>query len=65
MENNRRDFVHQFVPLDLSPQDTNAYLQDLTTAPEAEGQWRNLIAEIAAILSSLIFQNKKTPPVDI
>ena len=49
MENNRRDFVHQFVPLDLSPQDTNAYLQDLTTAPEAEGQWRNLIAEIAAI----------------
>ena len=49
MENNRKEFVHHFVPLDLSPQDTNGYLSDLTSAPEAEGQWRNLIAEIAAI----------------
>ena len=29
--------------------DAAAYLQDLTTAPEADGQWTNLIAEIAAI----------------
>lgn len=49
MENNRAGFVKEFVPLDLSVQDTNGYLADLTTAPEAEGQWRNLIAEIAAI----------------
>ena len=49
MENKRREFVHEFVPLDLSPEDTNGYLGDLVTAPEAEGQWTNLIAEIAAI----------------
>jgi hypothetical protein len=51
LSNNRSGFVQQFVPLDLSPGDTNAYLQDLTTAPEAEGQWTNLISEIAAIRS--------------
>jgi hypothetical protein len=45
----RAGFVAQFVPLDLSPQDVAGYLRDLTTAPEAEGQWRNLAAEIAAI----------------
>jgi len=45
----RAGFVSQFVPLDLSAADAAAYLQDLTTAPEAEGQWTNLIAEIAAI----------------
>ena len=50
-ENNRPAFVREFVPLDLSPADTNAYLEDLTSAPEAEGQWNNLIAEIAAIRS--------------
>eukprot|EP00536_Pseudo-nitzschia_multiseries_P010920 jgi/Psemu1/204507/e_gw1.351.59.1 len=49
MENDREGFVKRFVPLDLSEADTLGYLQDLTTAPEAEGQWRNLIAEIAAI----------------
>mmetsp|Transcript_24607 Transcript_24607/g.57777 ORF Transcript_24607/g.57777 Transcript_24607/m.57777 type:complete len:178 (+) Transcript_24607:109-642(+) len=49
MENNRAAFVREFVPLDLSAADTKAYLEDLTTAPEAEGQWTNLIAEIAAI----------------
>mmetsp|Transcript_2046 Transcript_2046/g.4571 ORF Transcript_2046/g.4571 Transcript_2046/m.4571 type:complete len:170 (-) Transcript_2046:449-958(-) len=49
MENDREGFVRQFVPLDLSEADTLGYLQDLTSAPEAEGQWRNLIAEIAAI----------------
>lgn len=49
LANNRAEFVKQFVPLDLSPADTNGFLADLTTAPEAEGQWRNLIAEIAAI----------------
>mmetsp|Transcript_3349 Transcript_3349/g.7348 ORF Transcript_3349/g.7348 Transcript_3349/m.7348 type:complete len:174 (+) Transcript_3349:138-659(+) len=49
MENNRAGFVREFVPLDLSAADANGYLEDLTTAPEAEGQWKNLIAEIAAI----------------
>jgi len=49
MENNRQGFVQEFVPLDLPEQDANGYLNDLTNAPEAEGQWRNLIAEIAAI----------------
>lgn len=49
--NDRAGFVRLFVPLDLSEEDTAAYLQDLTTAPEAEGQWTNLIAEIAAIRS--------------
>ena len=49
MENDRAGFVKQFVPLELSEADAMGYLQDLTTAPEAEGQWRNLIAEIAAI----------------
>lgn len=51
LANNRSAFVQEFVPLDLSEADKAAYLQDLTTAPEAEGQWRNLIAEIAAIRS--------------
>lgn len=51
LANNRAGFVQQFVPLDLSPADANAYLQDLTSTPEAEGQWRNLVAEIAAIRS--------------
>jgi len=49
MENNRAGFVKEFVPLDLSEMDVNLYLQDLTTALEAEGQWSNLISEIAAI----------------
>ena len=45
----RAGFVAAFVPLDLSAQDAEGYLGDLTTAPEAEGQWTNLVAEIAAI----------------
>jgi hypothetical protein len=49
LANDRKAFVEQFVPLDLSPSDAAAYLEDLTTAPEAEGQWNNLISEIAAI----------------
>ena len=49
LANDRAGFVSQFVPLDLSASDAAGYLQDLTTAPEAEGQWTNLIAEIAAI----------------
>ncbi len=36
LNNNRSEFVAQFVPLDLSKQDADAYLQELTTAPEAE-----------------------------
>ena len=51
LANTRAGFVQEFVPLDLSVADTNSYQQDLTTAPEAEGQWRNLVAEIAAIRS--------------
>jgi hypothetical protein len=51
LANNRSAFVHQFVPLDLSPSDTEAYVHDLTIAPEAEGQWRNVVADIAAIRS--------------
>mmetsp|Transcript_10197 Transcript_10197/g.14423 ORF Transcript_10197/g.14423 Transcript_10197/m.14423 type:complete len:159 (+) Transcript_10197:61-537(+) len=49
LANDRANFVRQFVPLDLSPQDTEGYLKDLTTAPEADGQWTNLASEIAAI----------------
>ena len=47
--NDRRGFVSQFVPLDLSVEDTELYYQDLTTGPEAETTWTNLISEIAAI----------------
>ena len=47
----RASFVQAFVPLDLSPADADAYLQDLTTAAEAAGTWRNLAAEIAALAS--------------
>lgn len=49
LANDRAGFVSQFVPLDLSEQDASAYLADLTTHPEAEGQWTNLASEIAAI----------------
>jgi hypothetical protein len=49
VKNDRASFVQQFVPLELSQADAAAYLEDLTTAEEAEGQWRNLIAEISAI----------------
>ena len=50
LRNDRAGFVSQFVPLDLiGTPDAMGYLEDLTTAPEAEGQWTNLIAEIAAI----------------
>jgi len=47
--NDRAGFVSQFVPLDLSAADAQAYLQELTTAPESETQWANLASEIAAI----------------
>ncbi|KAL3932391.1 MAG: hypothetical protein SGBAC_010868 [Bacillariaceae sp.] len=53
LANDRAGFVRNFVPLDLSPEDAAGYLQDLTTHSEAEGQWRNLVAEIAAIRSGL------------
>lgn len=49
LQNDRAGFVQQFVPPDLSPADTQHYLNDLTTAPEAESQWANLASEIAAI----------------
>jgi hypothetical protein len=49
LANDRASFVQQFVPLELSSEDMNGYLQDLTTHPEAEGTWTNLISEIAAI----------------
>ena len=51
LANNRAEFVNQFVPLDLSESDKMGYLQDLTQHPEADGQWNNLVAEIAAIRS--------------
>ncbi len=47
--NDREGFVNQFVPLDLNESDVAGYLEDLTTAPEADGQWKNLISEIVAI----------------
>jgi len=49
LSNDREGFVNRFVPLDLSSSDTAAYLKDLTTAPEAEGQWNHVRAEIIAI----------------
>ena len=49
VQQDRTAFVHAFVPLDLSSDDTDAYLQELTTGPEADSQWTNLISEIAAI----------------
>jgi len=49
MSNDRANFVAQFVPLDLSKEDAEGYLQDLTSAPEADGQWANLASEITAI----------------
>mmetsp|Transcript_2032 Transcript_2032/g.2720 ORF Transcript_2032/g.2720 Transcript_2032/m.2720 type:complete len:156 (-) Transcript_2032:15-482(-) len=49
MDNDRERFVKNFVPLDLSPNDSAAYLEDLTTGEEAESQWSNLIAEILTI----------------
>lgn len=49
LANDRAAFVSAFVPLDISAADTAAYLQDLTTAPEAESQWANLSAEIVAL----------------
>lgn len=49
LNNDRAGFVRQFVPLDLSEVDTNAYLHDLTAASEAETQWANLASEIAAL----------------
>ena len=42
-------FVPQFVPLDLSAADTASCLHELTSAPEADDQWTNLAAEIAAL----------------
>ena len=55
--NDRAGFVSQFVPLDLSPADMAAYLEDLSTAPEAEGQWTNLAAEIIAIANGKGLRN--------
>ena len=50
MANDRAGFVDAFIPLDLvGSEDAKAYLYDLTNGEEAEGQWTNLIAEIAAI----------------
>lgn len=49
LANDRAGFVSQFVPLDLSPADSAGYLEDLTTASEADGQWTNLASEIAAM----------------
>jgi hypothetical protein len=53
----RESFVRQFVPMDLSDADTMGYLQDLTTAEEAEGQWTNLASEICALADGKGVQN--------
>ena len=47
--NDRAQFVAQFVPLDLTEDDMKGFLDDLTIAPEAEGQWNNLKVEIIAL----------------
>jgi hypothetical protein len=51
LSNDRAGFCRQFVPLDLGAADVQGYLEDLTTHPEADGQWNNLVAESAAIRS--------------
>lgn len=50
---NKDAFVRGFVPLDLSEEDTVAYLGDLTTGEECETHWPNLAAEICAISMGL------------
>ena len=47
--NNREQFVAQFVPLDLTQDEMKGFLEDLTTSPEAEGQWNHLKEEINAL----------------
>ena len=47
--NDREQFVSQFVPLDLEVDDVKGFLNDLTVAAEAEGQWNNLKEEIVAL----------------
>jgi hypothetical protein len=49
LANDRAGFISQFVPLDLSEDDFQAYLRDLTTGPEAEQEWANLASEIAVL----------------
>jgi hypothetical protein len=51
LANDRAGFCHQFVPIGLPAADVQGYLEDLTTHAEADGQWNNLVAEIAAIRS--------------
>jgi hypothetical protein len=51
LANDRLGFVQQFVPIDLSHDDQQCFLQDLTVGPDAESQWQNLVSEIAAIRS--------------
>lgn len=47
-QGNREAFVRAFVPLDLTEEDLQGFLEDLQTEPE---QWTNLKAEIDAIAS--------------
>jgi len=47
--NDKAGFVSQFVPLDLTSEEKLSFLRDLTDDSEGEGQWQNLVAEIAAI----------------
>jgi hypothetical protein len=53
LANDRSGFVQQFVPMDLSYDDQQRFLHDLTVGPEAENQWQNLVSEIAAIRSGM------------
>jgi hypothetical protein len=43
LANDRAGFCQQFVPIDLGAVDVQGYLEDLTTHPEADGQWNNLV----------------------
>ena len=45
-EGKKEQFVHAFVPLDLTPDELASYLSELTSNAE---QWGNLAAEISSI----------------
>ena len=51
--NNKKEFVAQFVPLDLTQDEIDGFLDDLTNSPEAEGQWNHLKSEINALAKGI------------
>mmetsp|Transcript_11189 Transcript_11189/g.16940 ORF Transcript_11189/g.16940 Transcript_11189/m.16940 type:complete len:182 (+) Transcript_11189:207-752(+) len=52
-KNDVQNFVEQFVPLDLTRDEKAQFLHDLTEAPEAEGQWTNLVQEITVLAAGV------------